>query len=173
MRDDTRRDVSTDVSTYQLARLADLDDFKIAEGAPDPRGWDVQAADGRTIGKVDSLIADVSAMKVRYLDVELDDKALGLEEERHVLIPIGGATLHEKDDAVYLATLPSTRVRMLPSYQHTALTRPEEQFYRQRFDTAYTPSELEADFYAHAHFDDRRFFGRRRRADGSYLVRAR
>ena len=170
MRDDTRTTMSD-----QLARLDDLDDFKIAEGDPDPRGWDVQAADGRTIGKVDSLIADTGAMKVRYLDVELDEKALGLEEPRHVLIPIGGATLHEKDDAVYLSTLPSTRLRTLPPYAHGTLTRPEEQFYRQRFDAAYTPSERETDFYAHEHFDDSRFFGRRPRRDANatYLTRSR
>lgn len=170
MRNDTRNTM-----TDQLARLDDLDDFKIAEGDPDPRGWNVLAADGRAIGKVDSLIADTGAMKVRYLDVELDDKALELEESRHVLIPIGGATLHEKDDAVYLNTLPSTRLRTLPPYTHGSLTRTEEQFYRQRFDAAYTPSERETDFYAHEHFDDSRFFGRRRRRDGTaaYLTRAR
>ncbi len=170
MRNETR-----DITTYPLARLDDLDDFKIAEGDPDPRGWDVQAADGRTVGRVDTLIADIGAMKVRYLDVQLDEKALGLEEPRHVLIPIGGATLDDEEDAVYIGTLPSTRLRMLPPYQHTTLTRPEEQFYRQRFDTSYTPpAETEADFYAHEHFDDSRFFGRRRRDDkASYLMRAR
>jgi hypothetical protein len=167
-------ETTRDVASYQLARLDDLDDFKIAEGDPDPRGWDVQAADGRTVGKVDTLIADTGAMKVRYLDVALDEKALGLEEPRHILIPIGGAMLDEKEDAVYLGTLPSARLRMLPPYRHTALTRPEEQFYRQRFDSAYTPAEADADFYAHEHFDDSRFFGRRRRRDdANYLMRSR
>jgi hypothetical protein len=62
---------------------------------------------------------------------------------------------------------------MLPHYRHSTLTRPEEQFYRQRFDAEYTPSDGETDFYAHAHFDDRRFFGRRRRGDDKdYLTRA-
>lgn len=170
-----RNDMTKDISTYQLARLDELDDFKITEGDPDPRGWDVQAADGRTVGKVDTLIADIGAMKVRYLDVELDEKALGLEEPRHVLIPIGGATLDEKEDAVYIGRLPSTQLRTLPPYRHTKLTRQEEQFYRQRFDTSYKPpAEVDADFYAHEHFDDSRFFGRRRRDDkASYLISAR
>lgn len=168
MRDDT----TTGVRNYLLARLDEVDDVKIADGDPDPRGWDVLAAEGRKVGKVDSLIADLSAMKVRYLDVELDENALGLEEERHVLIPIGGASLHKTADAVCLSTLPSARLRMLPPYDHTTLTRAEEQFYRQRFDTAYAPAERETDFYAHEHFDDRRFLGRRRRRDdASYITR--
>lgn len=167
MRDDTMKTTS-----YRLARLDDLDDVRIAEGDPDPRGWDVQAADGRTIGKVDSLIADTGAMKIRYLDVELDEKALGLDEERHVLIPIGGATLHDEDDAVYLSTLPSTHLATLPPFRHTTLTRADEQLFRQRFDTRYTPSGGEADFYEHEHFDDNRFFGRRRhRGENDYITR--
>ena len=35
---------------YRLARLDDLDGYKVADGEPDPRGWDVRAADGRTVG---------------------------------------------------------------------------------------------------------------------------
>jgi hypothetical protein len=167
MRDDT----TTDRPSYLLASLDELEDFKIADGCPDPRGWDVLAADGRTVGKVDSLIADPGAMKVRYLDVDLDEKALGLEKPRHVLIPIGGAVLHEKDDAVYVGAIPST-LKMLPPYEHTTLTRHDEQFYLQHFDAAYAPSEGETDFYALPHFDDSRFFGRRRRDDKArYLTR--
>jgi hypothetical protein len=168
-----RHDTMKETTTPQLARLDDLDDIRIADGDPDPRGWDVLSADGRTVGRVDTLIADTAAMKVRYLDVELDEKALGLEEDRHVLIPIGGAALHEKEDIVYLATLPSARLRMLPPYRHGMLTRPDEQFYREEFDAGYAPSERGADFYAHAHFDDRRFLGRRRHGDQGYLTRAR
>ncbi len=166
-----RDDMMKETTTPQLARLDDLDDVRIAEGDPDPRGWDVLAADGRAVGRVDTLIADTAAMKVRYLDVELDEKALGLEEERHVLIPIGGATLHEKEDVVYLGTVPSARLRMLPPYRHGSLSRPDEQFYREEFDEGYAQPAQEADFYAHAHFDDRRFLGRRRRGDRAYLTR--
>ena len=81
-----RDDMMEETTTPRLARLDDLDDVRIAEGDPDPRGWDVLAADGRAVGRVDTLIADTAAMKVRYLDVELDEKALGLEEERHVAL---------------------------------------------------------------------------------------
>ena len=165
-----RNDTMKGTKSYRLARLADLDEVKIAEGDPDPRGWDVQSADARKIGKVDGLIADTQAMKIRYLDVELDKKALGLEEERHILIPIGGATLREDEDAVYLSTLPSTALATLPPYRHGPLTRADEQLFRQRFDSGYMPAAEEADFYAHEHFDDNRFFGRRR-AEG-YLTRS-
>ncbi|HYW51219.1 MAG TPA: PRC-barrel domain-containing protein, partial [Gemmatimonadaceae bacterium] len=55
----------------QLAHLKDLD-FKIAEGEPDIRGWDVRGTDGQKIGKVEDLLVDTAAMKVRYIEVHLD-----------------------------------------------------------------------------------------------------
>lgn len=168
MRDDTTKKTTS----HRLARLEDLTELQVAEGNPDPRGWDVESADGRKVGMVDSLIADPDAMKVRYLDVELDKNALRLDEERHVLIPIGGAALDEKDDTVYLRTFPST-LRTLPPYDHGRLTRVDEELVRQYFDFQYTPSARETDFYAHAHFDERRFLGRRRRSveNATYLTR--
>jgi hypothetical protein len=48
------------------------DDFAVADGEPDVRGWDVVTTDQRTIGKVDDLLADPAALKVKYLTVDLD-----------------------------------------------------------------------------------------------------
>ena len=56
----------------QLVHFDDLDDFKIAEGEPDIRGWDVRGTDGQKIGKVEDLLVDTAAMKVRYIEVRLD-----------------------------------------------------------------------------------------------------
>lgn len=56
----------------QLVHFDDLDDFKIADGEPDIRGWDVRGTDGEKIGKVEDLLVDTSAMKVRYIEVRLD-----------------------------------------------------------------------------------------------------
>ena len=158
---------------YRLARLDDLDGYQVADGEPDPRGWDVRAADGKTIGRVDSLIADTGAMKVRYLDVALDKDALDLSEDRHVLIPIGGAALAEEEDAVGLPTLQSSRVAQLPPYRHTEISREDEQRLMGQFDSRYTAAPY-ADFYSHRHFDDQAFFGaRRRKKDGAaYLTRS-
>ena len=158
---------------YRLARLEDLDGYHVAEGEPDPRGWDVRAADGRTIGHVDSLIADTGSMKVRYLDVALDKDALDLTEDRHVLIPIGGATLAEKEDVVGLPSLQSSRVAQLPAYRHAGISREDEHRLMGQFDSRYTAAPY-ADFYSHQHFNDQAFFGsRRRKKDGAaYLTRS-
>ena len=56
----------------QLVHFDDLDDFRIAEGEPDIRGWDVRGTDGQKIGKVEDLLVDTAAMKVRYIEVRLD-----------------------------------------------------------------------------------------------------
>ena len=56
----------------QLVHLDDLHDFKIAEGEPDIRGWDVRGTDGNKLGEVADLLVDTAAMKVRYIEVKLD-----------------------------------------------------------------------------------------------------
>jgi hypothetical protein len=55
-------------------RLAHLEGsgYKVAEGDPDVRGWDVMDRDGNRIGEVDDFLIDTEAMKVRYLEVRLD-----------------------------------------------------------------------------------------------------
>ncbi|HEU0013127.1 MAG TPA: PRC-barrel domain-containing protein, partial [Longimicrobium sp.] len=77
----------------RVVPLGQLDDFRVAEGDPDVRGWEVRASDGRKIGEVDELLVDTGAMKVRYLDVDVDDAVLGDRQDHHVLIPIGYARL--------------------------------------------------------------------------------
>ena len=59
-------------SAGQLVHLDDLDDFKIADGEPDIRGWDVRGADGTKVGTVEDLLIDTASMKVRYIEVKLE-----------------------------------------------------------------------------------------------------
>jgi photosynthetic reaction center H subunit len=100
-----------------LASLDSLDDFKVADGEPDPRGWEIIARDGRKIGEVDELIVDISAMKVRYLDCELDEDELHLEErDRHILIPVGHARLNSDDKLVMVDAISSDEVSRLPRF---------------------------------------------------------
>lgn len=65
----------------RLASLDGLSGYKVAEGDPDVRGWDVIGRDGRRIGEVDDLLVDTAALKVRYLEVRLDRRLVVGEEE--------------------------------------------------------------------------------------------
>jgi uncharacterized protein (TIGR02271 family) len=52
-----------------LKPLSELPDYKVEPGDPDPRGWTVISTDGRSLGRVEDLVIDTSAMKVRHLIV--------------------------------------------------------------------------------------------------------
>lgn len=163
-------------ASSRLVHLNDRDDFEVAEGDPDIRGWDVRTADGRRVGKVEDLIVDTGLMKVRYIDATLDPTVNHTESDRHVLIPIGTARLDDDDDDVYL----STRIvdpEQLPSYERGPLTREFEvslggQLGRGNADAV--PDNADAEFYRHELYDESRFFGSRRRGrEGSaYISRA-
>lgn len=178
----------------RVVPLDQLDDFKVAEGDPDVRGWEVVGSDGRKIGEVDQLLVDTAAMKVRYLDVDVDnDLVAGATDssDRHVLIPIGYARLDEESDRVIVDQLASSDVVGLPEYTHGPITRDFESDLRTRFDRGYTSgaattgaagltgaaaadtsTDLGAgtgrddDFYSHDLYDDNRFYGGRRNLEG-------
>lgn len=141
----------------RVVPLGQLDDFTVAEGDPDVRGWEVLASDGRKIGEVDELLVDARAMKVRYLDVDVDGALAGRDGERHVLIPIGYARLDREGTRVLVDGLASADVGGVPAYDQGPLTREYESSVRRSFrgDEA-----AEDDFYAGDAFDDARFYGR-------------
>lgn len=118
-----------------IVPLDQLDDFEIADGDPDVRGWTVLSADGRKIGEVDTLLVDTTAMKVRYLDVDMDDEFLAGDDERHILIPIGYARLDSEDDRIFVDSLDSARLTEFPSYRQGSLTSEYENSLRGYFDS--------------------------------------
>ena len=178
------RNDSTQSSDRQggLVRLQEMHGYKVADGDIDPRGWDVKAADGTRVGEVDSLIVDQGAMMVRYLDVKLDRKAAGLSDDRHVLVPIGGARLDDDRDDVLLGSLSAGDLAALPPYTHgQQLTREHETSVRRGFDRGFTGASgvgadmtASRDYYEHEHYDQNRFFGARRagRENQQYLTRS-
>ena len=123
-----RRDARGAAATggAQIGRLSDLDDFKVADGYPDIRGWDVKTADGSRIGKVKDLVVDTGAMRVRYLDVELDRSVRDLArdattpgdqgDDRHVLLPIGDLRLDDDHDDVLVDNLSAAQIGALPRH---------------------------------------------------------
>lgn len=171
-------------SEGRLAHLNELDDYKVADGEPDIRGWTVKSADGRKIGEVEDLLVDCGAMEVRYLEVELDRKALDLDDDRHVLVPIGAARLNDDDDVVMLSRH-GTEVAGLPAYSRDELSPERERALYDRYvgDVAATRPRPSGDdhtgrdaddLYRADSFDSSRFFGGRRSRDKAvtYVVRS-
>lgn len=177
--------------TPRLVHLDDMDDFQVADGDPDIRGWDVRTADGEKIGKVKDLVVDTGLMKVRYVEASIDKDVLNASEDRHVLIPIGSARLDDDEDDVYLSSA-IIDPRSLPAYDRKTFSREYEMALRERFPTSSPygdermrtgtdrassfsdqetplPASLgdrrrdEDDFYGGDLYDESRFFGQRRR----------
>ena len=163
-----------DRRTSGVYPLDELDDFKVADEDVDPRGWSVYSQDGYKLGEVKDLLVDVAAMKVRYLDVELDRGAGSADREsRHVLFPVGTARLDDRDDRVFVNTT-ATSVGVLPAYAGGGpVSRDYENSVRRGFvtaagTTAGTDAEAgeitaaELDYYNHDHYDTDHFYGTRR-----------
>jgi photosynthetic reaction center H subunit len=186
MRNDDVR--ATGATLAQIAPLKELKDYKVASDDPDVRGWKVLGRDGRKIGDVHDLLVDTAAMRVRYLDVELDRDLLAglppvpgvahtgsLMEHRHVLVPIGTARLDDDHDDVRIESLDAHDVAVLPPYDHKAFSREYENGVRQRWDRNYVPAPPAAgptaadqSYYAGDVYDDERFYGPRRRKRGLF-----
>ena len=185
MQDEIRRDPEIDRTTStssspgttgraraRLAPLKDLNDLEVAEGDPDVRGWTVKADGEQKIGKVDDLIVDPDAMKVRYLVVELDKDAVGASDDRLVLVPIGNARLYEDTDDVRL-NVPAASLATMPLYDKDRLSDPA---YQGSIQSGYGITGTSDTLYdTSPAYDDEQFFGGRRqgRERDPYFVRGR
>lgn len=158
----------------RIAPLSALDDFEVAEGYPDIRGWRVASADGEEVGKVRDLLIDVDQMRTRYLEVRLTKQLAAAPGDRDVLVPIGTAQFVEGKDVVRVP-LTAERFGLLPLYERGRLTRTHELEVRRHFSlgeaTAAAATGAAAGgatasttrgFYDDEGYDDRRFFGKRR-----------
>jgi uncharacterized protein (TIGR02271 family) len=112
-----------------LRRLSEAD-YDVAPDEPDVRGWHVVISDDQTIGTVDDLIIDPAAGKVRYLDVDLDHDAVGLDTDRHVLVPVGSARLDTDEEEVVLSGLTRAALLTLPDYDGKTLASGYDKTFR-------------------------------------------
>ena len=165
----------------RIAPLSELDDFEVAEGYPDIRGWRVASADGEEVGKVRDLLIDVDQMRTRYLDVRLTKELAAAPGDRDVLIPIGTAQVVEGKDVVRVP-LTAERVGLLPLYERGRLTRTYELEVRRHFSlgeaaaaaaTGAAAGAATRGFYDDEGYDDHRFFGKRRRTGADEEIAAR
>jgi sporulation protein YlmC with PRC-barrel domain len=167
----------SDAGDARLMHLSDMDDFEIAEGEPDIDGWDVRTTDGRKIGQVDDLLVDASLMKVRYIEVKVDDEYSENHDVRdYLLIPVGAARLDDEADDV-IVSLESTQIGRLPRYERRDLTREYEESLLTGFGRSGDLVSAGGDFYTGDHFHEHRLLAARRRHagdmrdDASYLRR--
>ncbi len=103
-----------------LYNMNELSDYKISDGYPDIRGWDVKDFNNRVVGKVESLMVNIDAQRVVYLDVEVDKTIIDANHdpygrpthlevrefvnkdgENHIIIPIGLVDLNTDSKFVY------------------------------------------------------------------------
>jgi len=183
-------------SRGRLAHLGDLAHVQIADGEPDLRGWEVKGPAGRRVGTVSDLLVDTGAMKVRYLEVELDpptaremahasgDTDPRIKASRHALVPIGIARLDQRHERVYLGAgaaqligLPEPEGRDLTREYERALVRWYGVDERARAGDGADggQDDLSSDrFYEQPYFDEHACFGPRRRAGESsfYIIPA-
>jgi hypothetical protein len=82
----------------RLARLSELDNYKVAEGEPDIRGWEVRTISGRQLGEVAELLVDPEAGEVVMIDVDVRDNA------RHSFAPVRAAMIDRTARVVRLDT---------------------------------------------------------------------
>ena len=151
-------------NTNQPDRLASLSesDYEIADGQPDILGWDIEDSDGVKIGEVDDVLYDPQTNKVRYIVLDTENNDLELEEG-HVLIPIGVAELQEDDDTVLVPDITFEQLTSLPLYERGREITPEiEAEIRNVFIKPDTVIVTENNFYDHEHFNETKFYGKRR-----------
>jgi hypothetical protein len=65
-----------------LVALSTLESWKVSEGEPDIRGWDVRTVSGRQLGAVHDLLVDPSEAEVVLVDVDVPGT------DRHTFVPI-------------------------------------------------------------------------------------
>src|SRR5689334_363896 len=66
----------------RLVGLSTLGSWKVSDGEPDIRGWDVKTVSGRQLGSVHDLLVDPDAGEVVLVDVDLPGT------DRHTFVPI-------------------------------------------------------------------------------------
>jgi sporulation protein YlmC with PRC-barrel domain len=66
-------------SRRRLVSIDELDGYRVAEGEPDIRGWDVATLNGRELGSVHDLLIDPERGEVVMLELELRGDGLHAE----------------------------------------------------------------------------------------------
>jgi sporulation protein YlmC with PRC-barrel domain len=124
---------------------------------PDFRGWKVELADGRRVGKVSDLIVDTDSMVVKYIEVKVDKDVIAGDEDTYRLIPIAAARLDDDDEAVVIDRLPGASLADAPQHARGAPSPEQERAIRSHYE----PAMRAGGGKEGGLFDQERFWGRR------------
>jgi sporulation protein YlmC with PRC-barrel domain len=147
-------------------RLVELigSDYEIIDGQPDIIGWTVYDVENEEIGEVDNLLFDPNSQSVRYLILDLEGNAYGIEDKK-VLMPIGITEINVGAKEVILPNDIIKQLKVLPSYEKGNVNRDMEIQIRQILEPA-EPSVADGNqivdqskFYMHEHFREDKFYG--------------
>ena len=100
-----------------LLPLSRCEDYQVADGDSDVRGWDVIGSEGEKFGKIHDLLVDLNAMKVRYLDIDINDSVWDDDEKLQMIVPVGTAILNKDDKNVVLPKVSVANLRAYPLYR--------------------------------------------------------
>ena len=160
-----------DKHSSRLVRLRDAKNFDVAHGEHDIRGWEVRTPDDRKIGKVEELIVDTVERRVRYLDVKVDRKALSIDADRRVLVPIGAVRLRNDGKDVLLERLPVQGLAGVPEYNGDDITPDYEASLRNYYGATGGPGEMYKDPYNDREVQNRANFADLTMSEGSAMPR--
>jgi uncharacterized protein (TIGR02271 family) len=117
-----------------LRPLSEVTNYTIEKGDPDPRGYTVVGPDGRQLGRVDDLIIDTAAMKVRYLVVNKSVSGASAKADECILLPVQDAEVRSSSKQVIARRFTGTERSWTRTSTSTAsdkdsarLTRSEEE----------------------------------------------
>lgn len=165
----------------KVKRLQELrgSGYEVAKGQPDIRGWEVRDNHGQLIGKVNELIFDSRANKVRYMVVNVNDSKELQLEKRTVMVPIGLAVLEHKYDDVILPNVTPFQLRALPKYLKDDLGTRAERAISTVFGSADSKAaatynddeEVDESFYNNEMFNEDNMYSRRGGANANQYNR--
>ena len=93
-----------------MVPLHSLPGYRIADGAPDVRGWRVVTADDVEVGTIADLIVDTAAETIRYLVVANDG-------DTAALVPVGYSRVDRQHGRIELPVLEPDDLELLRVYQ--------------------------------------------------------
>jgi hypothetical protein len=124
-----------------IVALSTLDDFDVAPGTPDVRGWQVVGSGGLYLGIVSRLLVDTETLKVCYLDIDLANDLVPEGNDRQILVPIEQIYLDRLRSQVSIPSLRALDV-LAVAVAHKPLRARLEDAMRRRTAEAYIKDDL-------------------------------